>query len=421
VESANNTTISLTSFFSFLRYNQKVPNQTSTNKKIELSEDQQLALDQILAWYKDEKRVPYITLGGYAGTGKTTLISIFRKRLNEEKKGLKVAFVSYTGKATRVLQTKIDDNNSSFLKDTVSTIHSLIYSPQVNDEEEITGWKLKEELEADLIIIDEASMVDQKIWNDLLSYEVPIIAVGDHGQLPPINGNFNLMANPRIKIEKIHRQAEGNPIIHIATIARENGAVPIGKHSDTVMKFARSDYESSEIMMDHLRAYNPNTLILCGYNNTRIKLNNFIRNALEIFEQHPQQGDRVICLRNNHVKQIANGMLGTIEKIEDPGEKHNYYKAEIKMDGVKELYKGNIFKAQFNNPQSLNFTDQRRLLGDTDLFDYGYALTVHKAQGSQAKKVILFEERFKNTDDEMWKRWLYTGITRAEEELYMLG
>jgi len=56
-----------------------------------------------------------------------------------------------------------------------------------------------------------------------------------------------------------------------------------------------------------------------------------------------------------------------------------------------------------------------------DLFDFGYALTVHKAQGSQAKKVILFEERFSKMDDTDWKRWLYTAITRAEEELLIFG
>lgn len=398
-----------------------MPSQTLPKKVIDLSADQKEALGSLHEWYKTSEKFSYITLGGYAGTGKTTLISVFRNELNEKKKGLKVAFCSYTGKATRVLQAKLAENNSQLIQDSVSTIHSLIYSPQVNDKEEITGWKLKEDLDVDLIIIDEASMVDEKIWQDLSSFETPIIAVGDHGQLPPINGNFNLISNPKIRLEQIHRQAEGNPIIHLSILAREEGQVPPGKRSDTVMKLLRSDYESSEIMMEHLRAYNPNTLILCGYNNTRIRLNNFIRNALEIYEQHPQVGDRVICLRNNHAKQIANGMLGTIENISGEDKKSDFYEAEIRMDGVKETYKGSIFKAQFNNPQSLNFTDQRRLLGDSDLFDYGYALTVHKAQGSQAKKVILFEERFKNMDDEMWRRWLYTGITRAEEELYILG
>ena len=69
----------------------------------------------------------------------------------------------------------------------------------------------------------------------------------------------------------------------------------------------------------------------------------------------------------------------------------------------------------------MNFTDKRAETMKGDLFDFGYALTVHKAQGSQAKRVILFEERFKQMNDEEWKRWLYTAVTRAEEELYIFG
>ena len=56
-----------------------------------------------------------------------------------------------------------------------------------------------------------------------------------------------------------------------------------------------------------------------------------------------------------------------------------------------------------------------------DLFDFGYALTVHKAQGSQAKRVILFEERFSQMTDDEWRRWLYTAVTRAEEELFIFS
>lgn len=391
------------------------------NPKIELSEDQTKALDKLLEWFKSEKRPQFITLGGYAGTGKTTLISVFRRQLHDKKKDLKVAFCSYTGKAARVLEEKIEESNSSYIKDSISTIHSLIYSPVVNDREEITGWKLKDEIEADLIIIDEASMVDGSIWNDLLSFNKPILAVGDHGQLPPINGNFNLMANPQFKIEKIHRQAEDNPIIHLSIFAREKGKIPVGKHSNTVIKFDRNDPFASDSMMDYLRAYDSNTLVLCGFNNTRIKLNKFIRNALEYYDPAPQPGDRVICLKNNHEKQIANGMLGTLESIEQDKDNEDLYKVEIQMDGRKNLYKGLIYKDQFNNPQSLNFTDKRRSFLQGDLFDFGYALTVHKAQGSQAKKVILIEERFSRMDEQMWRRWLYTGVTRAEEELYILG
>ena len=97
------------------------------------------------------------------------------------------------------------------------------------------------------------------------------------------------------------------------------------------------------------------------------------------------------------------------------------YHAIIEFDDEVENFSGLILAEQFNNPQSLNFTDKRNRTLGADLFDFGYALTVHKAQGSQAKKVLLFEERFPQMDDEVWKKWLYTAITRAEEELVIIG
>ena len=95
--------------------------------------------------------------------------------------------------------------------------------------------------------------------------------------------------------------------------------------------------------------------------------------------------------------------------------------AEIAMDGEDTNFKGLISAKQFNADKALNFTQQRSQIMRGDLFDFGYALTVHKAQGSQAKRVILFEERFKQMSDEEWRRWLYTAITRAESELYIFS
>jgi exodeoxyribonuclease-5 len=133
---------------------------------------------------------------------------------------------------------------------------------------------------------------------------------------------------------------------------------------------------------------------------------------------YPEVGDRVICLRNNQKVGIFNGMLGQISHIE-PHSK-DWYFAKIDMeDGF--TFEGPILKEQFNNPQPINFTQNRRESLQGDLFDFGYAMTVHKAQGSQAKRIILFEERFPKMDEEKWRRWLYTGVTRAEEELFIIG
>ncbi len=391
---------------------------------IDLSNDQQAALSSLLNWFKAKKKRQFITLGGYAGTGKTTLISIFRRELKEISKDLKVAFVSYTGKAARVLDVKLREAKSIYRGDYTGTIHSLIYSPITNDEEEIVGWELKEEMPYDLIIIDEASMVDYKIWQGLTSFGVPIAAVGDHGQLPPISNagkgkGFNLMARPDIRLERIHRQAADNPIIKLSIEAREKGAVPYGEFAEGVRKVSRDSLDAKEMMDDLLGSYNEETMVLCGFNFTRVKLNKFIREKMNFLSPAPQPGDRVICLRNNYQKQIFNGMLGTINTIAEEGE--NAYFAEIDMDQEDKMFRGAILQEQFGSKKTLNFTSKRQRTIGVDLFDFGYALTVHKAQGSQAKRVVLFEERFSKMSDDMWKRWLYTAVTRAEEELFIFG
>jgi ATP-dependent exoDNAse (exonuclease V) alpha subunit len=349
-----------------------------------------------------------------------------------------VAFCSYTGKAARVLREKLKEHDATYKQDQISTIHSLIYSPIINKKNEITGWKLKDNLEVDFIIIDEASMVNYKIWQDLLSYRKRILAVGDHGQLPPIHGSFNLMKDPELTLEQIHRQAKDNPIIKLSIMARKKGFIPIGQFSPSVVKINQQRAENAKIVNRLLADYDKDTMILCGYNFTRVELNKFVRNQIGHDKFAPVPGDRVICLRNNYDKNIFNGMTGTI--LELSPENDDFYFALIKMDGEEQPYEGLIHKKQFGEEKTLGsgynkdndkksdtddakkekFNDTKFLM-KADLFDFGYAFTVHKAQGSQAKKVILFEQRFSHMDDNEWKKWLYTGITRAQEHLYIVG
>ena len=333
---------------------------------------------------------------------------------------MRVAFCSYTGKATRVLQNKLIANEALYKGDSVGTIHSLIYSPMVDDRENIVGWDKKEKIEADLIIVDEGSMVDQFIWNDLLDYGLPIIVVGDHGQLPPINGSFNLMENPILMLDKIHRQSLENPIIKVSIYAREYGKIPEGTFGDSVIKIKKNSDQVGQFMEDVASKFDENTLILCGYNSTRVKLNKFIRTTLGFEGEQPQANDRVICLRNNHQERIFNGMLGYLKSI-DYETAPDWHFAQIKMDDEVFQYKGMIYAPQFNNPKSLNFSETRHETMMGDLFDFGYAITVHKAQGSEASKVVLFEEKFSSMDDAMWARWLYTAVTRAKDSLYIIG
>ena len=386
---------------------------------MELSIDQKKALDTLMGWSKKMGENQFLTLGGYAGTGKTTLISVYRKKIREENKKIRVAFASFTGKATRVLRGKLAEMETVYKEDSIGTIHSLIYSPIVDTKKNIVGWKKKDEIEADLIVIDEGSMVDGTIWGDLVSYGLPIVVVGDHGQLPPIRGDFNLMERPMVKLEKIHRQAEKNPIIKVSMLAREEGKIPFEKFGNGVEKMNKREMDCQERVEELLGNFTTDLLVLCGYNNTRVKLNKFIREGMQFESAEPTVNDRVICLRNNHKVGIYNGMLGVIEGLKSKDDQ--WFKAEIKMDGEQDNYEGLILKSQFNSQEAMNFSKNRYLTIKGDLFDFGYALTVHKAQGSQAKRVVLFEERFSQMDENMWRRWLYTAVTRAEEELFIVG
>jgi len=407
-------------------------------KNINLSEEQFKVLEDILKWYKKTYRKKsfisvinpkkYITLGGYAGTGKTTLLAKLRGELQKIYPDNKVAFCTFTGKASEVLKNKLKEQDSIFPKDKCGTIHSLIYKP-IEKDDVIIGWEQKQrkEVQADLIIIDEASMVSEKIFINLLAYEIPILAEGDIGQLPPINDKFNLMEEPDLKLKRIHRQAEDNPIIKLSTEVRKGNFKEIleeilnntnkedTKNIKAVTKYTE---ESRELLDSKIEEFNNEKMFLCAYNNTRIKLNTYIRKKLEFINEQPQIGDRVICLRNNHKKGIYNGMLGEILEIKEKNKE--WYTAKIKMDGGY-IFKGPILKAQFGAKSSLNMTMNRKKTMKGDLFDYGYCITVHKSQGSEAKEVILFNENLYREDKDMQNKWLYTAVTRAKENLIIVN
>ena len=143
-----------------------------------------------------------------------------------------------------------------------------------------------------------------------------------------------------------------------------------------------------------------------------------MRTLAGIETAEPVSGDRVICLRNNHKKKIYNGMLGTIQTIRPMDSA--WYEADIQMDGEESVYSGLIFKDQFTSQESLNMTPNRALSKQGDLFDFGYALTVHKAQGSEYDRVLIAEHpgRFSKN---FIKQWRYTAVTRARSVVHVLG
>lgn len=389
---------------------------------IELTKEQAAVRDFAVDRIRAGERLT--TIGGYAGTGKTTIVSSIVQTLRDVKP-MRFAFGCYTGKAKEVLERKLVAANALSSVDYCGTLHSLVYSPTIAYIKDTEAKTIEKKVTFDsreqarsgygCIIVDEASMVDENIFAELQAMEIPILAIGDHGQLPPIHGRFNLMEEPMIKLETILRQAEGNPIIQLSMMARTEGKIREGRYGDGILK------TSNASTINRIKDFRDWTFI-CGTNRRRITLNKYVRAKVMGNHSDPIPGDRVICLQNNHKYQVFNGMLGTIQKIEP--ELEHWYHASIDMGDTK--FNGSISRWQFCKEKTLQKTvPEAPDLHPSqfgDLFDYGYCLTTWKAQGSEWPNVVFYEEStVKNFIKENWNRFLYTAVTRAKNKLLIVA
>ena len=381
----------------------------------------------------------FLTIGGFAGTGKTFLISKIRDEINIKWKRLRVAFCAYTGKASSVLSIKLKENKVLLNDDFCGTIHSLMYKPEFHYDKKLnrmitTRWIKKEHLEDlfDLIFIDEASMVNEEIWKDLLGYKIPIIAVGDHGQLPPVGDQFNLMQNPKYVLTEIKRQSLENPIIRLSQDIRNGINIPFGFFDDgnkSIFKLKWNDKGCQDIF-NNINLNDENIIILCGINKTRVTFNQMVRKKLGFIKEEVYPGERVICLKNNHSSKIMNGMLGTVRLFWY--EAKNVYNMDVQMDGFNSPYNGIVYNgcfgkenyqealAEIHNNKSLKITIKKSNFDRLDIFDFGYAISVHKAQASEWDKVIVIDE-WARYDRDFYKRWIYTAVTRSKEKLFIIS
>ncbi|RDJ35674.1 MAG: hypothetical protein DWQ19_12715 [Crenarchaeota archaeon] len=350
---------------------------------MQLSNEQKNVIKGILNNIKSNQTT---TLAGYAGTGKTTTIKHIAKLLPNW------AICSYTGKASNVLRKKGLDS---------STIHSLIYKPKLDPSGGIAKDKngspifiLNPDLGAEGIIVDEASMVNKEIYEDLVSFGKPILFVGDHGQLPPVGSDINLMADPDFKLETIHRNA--GPIAHFAEFVRM-GYRP-----------AAYAYRSNDIQFIDKRFAEPHFnevgQIIVGFNKSRVEINKTIRQAANYPDRFPVVGEKLMCLRNNKNLGLFNGMQGTVE--------HLYSKPKNKMTFFSN---GRSYDVLFD-PNAFNKERPDKDYGRDDPlpFDFCYAITCHKSQGDEWDEVLVIEQKSGNWD---FKRWAYTAASRAKKQL----
>jgi exodeoxyribonuclease-5 len=374
---------------------------------MKFSPQQDEALKAVSNWLK-EGRSPVFRLFGYAGTGKTTLARHFAENVDGD-----VLFAAFTGKAAQVLRSRGASN--------AKTIHSLIYRPrgeeEVSDEE--TGktsvtpmFSINRQsplAKAALIIIDECSMVDEQLGRDLMSFGTPILVLGDPGQLPPVTGGgYFTEQEPDFLLSEIHRQAKDNPIIQLAMDVREGRELHYGDYGSAKVI---SKYDvSQELVLEADQ-------VLVGTNRNRKRYNQRLRELKGFTMAYPQSGDKLVCLRNDPAKGLLNGSLWQVmsssRETVKPGINLMIRPEDDDMDRGASKIK--LLKAAFEETETeIPWSTKKRY----DDFDYGYALTVHKAQGSQWNNVVLFDESYAFRESR--ERWLYTAVTRAAETLTII-
>ena len=416
---------------------------------MKFSPQQEQAMSLMKHWFRSDRSRPFV-INGFAGTGKTTIAKHIGEALGFEQR--KVIYTAFTGKAASQLRKKGCED--------ATTIHKLLYAPisksslkleelqeklaiaeksdpkhhhestkfimrAIKDEKKFLK-ELSFEVAPDqeridrsaVIVVDESSMVTEKMVADLAATGLPVVYCGDPFQLPPVKGASPVSRiTPDILLTDVHRQALDSPVLRFATSLRE------GKwFGYEAMKEVNGDQELSVVprSMAGYELYDSHDQIICASNATRISLNSKIqrRKMLDglvkpveclLPDKHIGINDRVIFLANNYEIEIFNGIMGTISDVKraDPSSAqldfpHLYWKITGKTEDVNfEDYL--VYNEYITNPKN---AERRR----TQMIDLAYAITCWKAQGSEWDSVIVHFESIRDTN---MARFLYTAITRA--------
>ena len=417
---------------------------------IEYTSEQQESIDKIGAWLslrKDDESPDRALfgrdkdweyrMGGFGGTGKTTTIG----GVIDSTKHDKIVVCAPTGKAASVLTKKLDGRE-------VMTIHKALYNPIEPSQKKLEelhkamkdnpddkaariayeqerkasgerklGFSIKAEPVIDrktFVIVDEASMVNTQMREDLHETGAKVLFVGDPGQLPPVgDGGWFVKGKLDSCLKSIHRQALESPIVRLSMKIREGS-------------FSRADFQTPDCRITRKSegTVSPDDWmsadqIITGRNFTRHKINRFIRKRLGRTNFLPVKDERLICLKNENVMGVSfiNGLqcVALSDAVWDEEKQQNIIDILIDEKEIEDVpfydyhcrknYDGSILEAPWNTRRNMRE------------FDFAYAITCHKSQGSEWDSVIIADDYMNRKDKEFRRRWLYTAVTRAKSKL----
>jgi exodeoxyribonuclease-5 len=417
------------------------------------------ALGKITSWFADPNRQVF-RLFGYAGTGKTSLA----QHLVNELGVTNVCYGAFTGKAAFVMAQKGCVG--------ASTLHRLIYIPQekaqaklrallteldtetdpdkqaILDKQikiekqrlETPDWILREPDETelsttDLLVVDEVSMVATAMAADLLSFGTKVLVLGDPAQLPPVDGGgYFIHAQPDHLLTEIHRSALDSPVTRLATAVRGSAT---GDRSYGIAGLDGDSGRTDRITIAELLQFDQ---VLVGTNKSRWQTIHLLRALRGRVGEEPTPGDRIIILSNSGDAEVFNGQQFNVLGCVPHTRRDDQLNLHVADDegATRHL---TAWRAGFTNLEGERQA-KRDGRGSVVAATFGQAITVHKAQGSQWDRVLVVDESAVFAGMEArekararagaglpdngeaaavghvaGRRWLYTAVTRAAQQV----
>ena len=367
----------------------------------------------------------YCVISGYAGAGKSTLVKVIIQNLPGIDPEADVVYACFTGKAAQVLLKKGNKN--------VTTLHKLLYE-SIPKPDGTFYRRIKPEIGYKVVVVDEVSMAPRNLMELLFRHDVFIIALGDPFQLPPVDKDQDngLLNNPDIFLDEIMRQSLDSEIIQLSMKIRNQESINYFNGKDVII-MPKANLNTGVLQWADQ--------ILVGTNATRVSINNQMRDLLGRGNK-PENGDKVICLRNYWDNFAINDdplVNGTIGYIDNVYESFNRIPPWAGGNTIKVLHADFISDSDADFG-SLQMDEKEILTGERCLdyktiyrlmsnrrtqhlvpmeFTYAYAITTHKSQGSSWPNVLVLEEKFPFEKEEH-ARWLYTAVTRGEKKVVLV-
>ena len=454
------------------------------NFLFEPTSKQDIFLQKIADFLLNSTSDDIFVLKGYAGTGKTTIISNVINSINTIE--MKCVLLAPTGRAAKVI--------SNYSGKPAFTIHKRIYYPKKNNSGGVSFTLQQNKFKNTLFIIDESSMIsdasqDSKLYqngsllDDLFFYveagnNCKLLLIGDTAQLPPVNMTISPALDidslslhyqknvHHIEFDEVMRQSENSGILYNATQLREL----LHSHFIDTFQFnlkgfkdivrLQDGYEIQDAIHGAYDNYSiEDTVFIVRSNKRANQYNQQIRTSILAKESEISTGDYLMVVKNNYfwLKEtseagfIANGDIVEILEIRKIQELYGFKFATVKIrmvDYPNQIPFDTIIMLDtiMSESPSLTYEESNKLYQEV-LLDYqdeisqykklqkvkeneyfnalqvkfSYAITCHKSQGGQWKTVFVEQPYLPNGIDVDYVRWLYTAITRAEEKLYLIG